>query len=156
MSNEELITREGYDQLKADIERLESEERIRIADEIAKARAYGDLSENFEYQSAKEEQAQLEARISQLKKRLKNASIVEAGEMNTGKINVGHKVTLKDVDNNKEMVFHLVGQGEANAAEGKISIQSPIGQGLFGRKVGDSVKIDAPAKTLTFKVLKIN
>lgn len=154
--NEELITREGYDQLKADIERLESEERIRIADEIAKARAYGDLSENFEYQSAKEEQAQLEARISQLKQRLKKASIVEATEMSTGKINVGNKVTLQDVDNNKEMVFHLVGQGEANAAEGKISIQSPIGQGLFGRKVGDSVKIEAPAKTLKFKILKIN
>ncbi len=156
MNNEELITREGYDQLKADIDRLESEERIRIADEIAKARAYGDLSENFEYQSAKEEQAQLEARIAQLKHRLKNASVVEADKSSPGKINVGHKVTLQDLDNNKEMVFFIVGQGESNAAESKISIQSPIGQSLFGRKVGDAVKVKAPSKTLNFKITKIS
>jgi len=156
MSNEGLITREGYEQLKADIDRLESEERIRIADEIAKARAYGDLSENFEYQSAKEEQAQLEARIAQMKHRLKNASVVEADKASSGKVNVGSKVTLQDLDNNKETVFFLVGQGEANAAEGKISIQSPIGQGLFGRKEGDSIEVKAPSKTLNFKITKIH
>lgn len=153
--NEELITREGYDKLKAEVEQLETEERFKIAEQIAKARAYGDLSENFEYQSAKESQGQLEARIAQLKRRISSANVVETDQMETGTVNVGHRVRLQDLESNKEIEYHLVGQGEASAADGKISIQSPVGQGLFGRKVGDSITIQAPARTLRLKILDI-
>lgn len=153
--NEELITREGYEKLKADLEQLETEERFKLAEEIAKARAYGDLSENYEYQSAKEAQGHLEARILQLKGRVKNATIVEAPEGKGNTIGLGHRVTLQDLNSKREIEYLLVGQGEANAAEGKISIQSPVGQGLFGKKVGDSVSIQAPAGTLKFKILSI-
>jgi len=153
--NEELITREGYDKLKAEVEQLETEERFKIAEQIAKARAYGDLSENFEYQSAKDSQGQLEARIAQLKRRISSANVVETDQMETGTVNVGHRVRLQDLESNKEIEYHLVGQGEASAADGKISIQSPVGQGLFGRKVGDSITIQAPARTLRLKILDI-
>jgi transcription elongation factor GreA len=153
--NDELITREGYEQLKADIEHIESVERIEIAKEIAKARAYGDLSENFEYHSAKEAQAQLEARLAQLRHRLKIAKVVEEDAISGDTINLGHHVTLKDEDSGRKIEYHIVGHGEANIAEGKISIQSPVGEGLFGRKVGDTVTIEAPSKTIKLKVLGI-
>lgn len=153
--NEELITREGYEALKAEVEQLETQARFEIAEQIAKARAYGDLSENFEYQSAKQAQGQLEARIAQLKQRLNAARVVESDQLDNGTVTVGHRVRLQDLESNQQIEYHLVGQGEANAADGKISIQSPVGQGLFGRKVGDSITIEAPARTLKLKILEI-
>ncbi len=154
--NEELITREGYEKLKAEIERLESEERLRVAQEIAKARAYGDLSENYEYQAAKEEQGQLEARIAQLKRRLKIARVVDPEDAGGGKVGLGHRVSLQDVDSRRELEYRLVGHGEADAAQGKISIQSPVGKSLFGRRVGDVVTVEAPAGQKQFKILEVN
>jgi len=154
--NEELITREGYEKLKAEIEHLESEERLRVAQEIAKARAYGDLSENYEYQAAKEEQGQLEARIAQLKRRLKIARVVDPEDAGGGKVGLGHRVSLQDVDSQRELEYRLVGHGEADAAQGRISIQSPVGKSLFGRRVGDVVTVEAPAGQKQFKILAVN
>ncbi len=127
--NGEPITREGYERLKAELEQLENEERFKVAQQIAKARAYGDLSENFEYHSAKEAQGQLEARIAQLKQRLKSATVVEADQAGRGTVNVGHKVRVQEVDGGRELEYQLVGQAEADAAAGKISVQSPVGKG---------------------------
>jgi len=154
--HEGLITRQGYEQLKVELERLENEGRIDIAKQIAKARAYGDLSENYEYHSAKEAQGQLEARIAQLKHRIKTASVVEAPEGEGNTVGLGHVVKLQDLSSKRELAYTLVGQAEANASEGKISVQSPLGQGLFGRKVGETVAIQAPAGTLKFKILDIS
>lgn len=152
----ELMTREGNNQLKAELERLEGEERLKAAEQIAKARAYGDLSENFEYQSAKEAKNQLEVRIAKLRSRLKSAQIVEAPAGNNHIVSLGHRVRLQDLDSDRQFEYQLVGQAEANAAEGKISVQSPVGQGLFGRKVGESVVIQAPSRTLKYKILNID
>jgi len=153
--DEALITREGYEQLKAEIERLEGEERLRVAEEIAKARAYGDLSENYEYQAAKEEQGQLEARIAQLKARLKSAKIVDPADAD-GKVGLGHRVALQDVDSQRELEYRLVGHGEADASQGRISIQSPVGKSLYGRRVGDVVTVEVPAGKKQFKILEVN
>jgi len=154
--HEGLITRQGYEQLKVELERLENEGRIDIAQQIAKARAYGDLSENYEYQSAKEAQGQLEARIAQLKHRIKTATIVEAPEGEGNTVGLGHRVKLQDLNAKRELEYQVVGQAEANAAEGKISVQSPLGQGIFGHKVGETVTIKAPSGTLKFKILGIS
>lgn len=151
----ELMTRQGYDQLKAELERLEGSERLKVAEQIAKARAYGDLSENFEYQSAKETKSQLEFQIAKLRTRLKTATVVDPPQGDHHTISLGHRVRLQDLDSDRQIEYLLVGQAEANAAEGKISVQSPVGQGLFGRKVGESVVIQAPSRTLKYKILNI-
>lgn len=151
----EMMTREGHNQLKAELERLEGEERLKVAEQIAKARAYGDLSENFEYQSAKEAKNQLEVRIAKLRGRLKSAQIVETPLGNSHTVSLGHRVRLQDLDSDRQFEYQLVGQAEADVAEGKISVQSPVGQGLFGRKVGESVVIQAPSRTLKYKILNI-
>lgn len=151
----EMMTREGHNQLKAELERLEGEERLKVAEQIAKARAYGDLSENFEYQSAKEAKNQLEVRIAKLRGRLKSAQIVETPLDNNHTVSLGHRVRLQDLDSDRQFEYQLVGQAEADVAEGKISVQSPVGQGLFGRKVGESVVIQAPSRTLKYKILNI-
>lgn len=153
--NREPITREGYERLKAELEQLENEERFKVAQQIAKARAYGDLSENFEYHSAKEAQGHLEARISQLKQRIKLANVVEADQIENSAVNVGHRVRVMDLEGGGELEYQLVGQAEANAATGKISIQSPVGKGLYGRKVGETVTVQAPSRTLKLKILNI-
>lgn len=153
--HKEMMTREGHNQLKAELERLEGEERLKAAEQIAKARAYGDLSENFEYQSAKEAKNQLEVRIAKLRGRLKSAQIVEAPLGNNHTVSLGHRVRLQDLDSDRQFEYQLVGQAEADVAEGKISVQSPVGQGLFGRKVGESVVIQAPSRTLKYKILDI-
>src|SRR4051794_16038025 len=145
MSNERIpITREGYDKLKADLDRMQNSEMIEIAKRIATARELGDLSENAEYHAAREDQGMLQARIDSLKDKLSRAYFVERGTMATDAVVFGARVQVKDLDIGEEETFELVGPGEEDYSNNKILITSPIGQGLEGKKQGDVAEIEVP------------
>lgn len=147
-----FLTKEGLEQLKIELKELAGEKRKEIAKRIKDARDMGDLSENAEYQSAKEEQGLVEGRITELEDIIKR-SVVAEGSKN-GEIAVGNKVTIH-IDGGKE-TFHLVGAPEANPQEGKISHESPLGSMLIGKKEGDTFEVEAPVGTLTYKIIKVH
>ena len=144
MVRESLITKEGLDKLKAEIEHLSTERRREVATRIKEAREFGDISENSEYDDAKNEQALLEQRIAQLEERLRRATVVEEGEIDASKVGVGVLVHVKDQRSGDSKKFHIVGSAEANLAEQKLSNESPIGRALQGRKRGDVVTVETP------------
>ncbi len=146
------ITPEGKKELEAELEQLKSR-RVQIADEIANARDYGDLSENAEYDSAREEQTQVEGRIADIEDILKNASLITAKNGN-GRVQVGSTVVLENGSPAK-VTYTIVGPVEANPAEGKISDESPIGSALLSKKAGDSVVIATPKGDITYKIVAI-
>lgn len=146
------LTREGYEELKTEYENLVQTRRPEVVEKISTARDQGDLSENAAYQTAREEQAFVEGRILELHDILKRAEIVDGS--NGSDVGIGSKVKVK-IDGGEEE-FHIVGAPEANPAVGKISHQSPLGQSLLGKKVGDQIKVDVPVGILTYTVLKIN
>ena len=156
--NEERIpmTREGYDKLVKEIEHLKTAKRREIADDIAKARAFGDLKENAEYDAAKNSQALNEKRISEYEDRLGRVQIIDETKIPKGQVFIGATVLLKDLKNQDEFSYSIVTQDEANFDEGKLSVTSPIAKGLLGLKVGDIAEIKIPAGTLRYKVLKIS
>lgn len=149
------MTREGYNKIKAEIERLENEEMPLITEKIAAARAEGDLKENAEYHAQRENQGMMQAKINELKDKLARASIVDPSKLPKDEVVFGCTVTVEDLAYNDEEQFTLVGAGEEDYNSGKILVTSPLGQGLIGKKVGESVEIEAPAGMLKFKVLKI-
>ncbi len=150
-----ILTPEGYKKLQEEIEHLSTVRRREVAERIRVAREFGDIAENAEYDSAKNDQAHLEARIAMLEERLKNARVVTRKEIRSGEVSVGTKVRLKDMSSNKTVEYHIVGSAEANPAEMKLSNESPVGKAIIGRKKGDVVEVAAPRGALKFKILEI-
>ena len=150
-----LLTPEGYEKLKQEIDHLRGERRREVADRIRVAREFGDIAENAEYDDAKNEQAMLEHKIAQLEERLANARVIDTGDVDTSVVSIGSKVRLRDVDANETVEYHIVGSAEANPAEQKLSNESPVGKAIMGRKKGETVEVVAPRGALKFKILDI-
>jgi transcription elongation factor GreA len=150
------LTRERLVAMEQELRRLKTEGRKSIAQKIAEARAHGDLSENAEYDAAKEEQQHLELKIAKLEKSLSRANIIEAKDLPNDKIYILSNVKLKDLKTGEECQYLLVSPEESDFEENKISVTSPIGKGLLGRRKGDSVKIKVPAGMLSYKILDVN
>ncbi len=149
------MTEDGYKKLKEDISALESERPI-ISKQIAEARDKGDLSENAEYDAAKEAQGLLEAKIAQLKNLLANARLINEGSIGTDVVQILNKVTIRNTKNNQQMTYTLVAESEANLKENKIAINTPIAQGLMGKKVGDVADIKVPSGMISFEIINIS
>ncbi len=148
------ITKEGYQSLKRELERLKKEERPRIIAEIERARAFGDLSENAEYEAAKERQAFIEAKIKELEEKLARAVVVEQVP-EEGRVSFGCKVKLKDLDNDRVLEYQLVGGDEADPPQGKISIHSPVAKALVGKEEGQEVEVEVPAGKRRYLILEV-
>lgn len=149
-------TKEGLQKLKAELEHMKSVERPRISQQIAEARDKGDLSENAEYDAAKEAQGLLEMKISKLEDTLANARLLDSSKVDTSKIMVLSTVKIKNTANKAEMKYKLVSESEADLRNGKISVNSPIGKGLIGKKVGDTAEIQVPSGKMTFEIIEIS
>jgi|TARA_B100000427_G_scaffold65336_1_gene51866 transcription elongation factor GreA len=156
MSKVSYYTEEGLKKLREELNQLKDIERPKISNAIAEARDKGDLSENAEYDAAKEAQGMLEMKISKLEETLAGARLMDESQLDTSKILVLSKVKIKNETNGMEMDYMLVADGEADLASGKISVNSPIGKGLLGKSVGDIAEISVPNGTLKFKILEIS
>ena len=150
-----IMTFEGLKKLENELEDLKVVKRKEVAQKIKEAREQGDLSENAEYDAAKDEQRDIELRIEELEKILKNAEVVDETEVDLEKINVGCLVKVYDEEFDEELEFKLVGSTEANSLEHKISNESPVGQALIGRKVGEKVEVETQAGIMVYKILDI-
>jgi transcription elongation factor GreA len=157
MQKDVLLTPEGLDKLKQEIEYLSTDKRREVAERIKEAREFGDISENSEYDDAKNEQAMLEARIASLEDKLRSASVINAAELSSDVVRVGSQVSVKDEGSGKALQYTIVGSTEANPAENRLSNESPVGKGLLGRKKGDTVKVTLPnGKKRELKITKID
>ena len=150
------MTEDGLKKLKEELHELETVERPRVIAAIAEAREKGDLSENAEYDAAKEAQGALETKIAVLKARLAEARVLDASDIRTDEVQILTKVRVKQRNNGQEKTFQLVTEGEANLAEGKISVTTPIAKGLMGKKVGEIAQVQVPAGIIEFEVLEIS
>ena len=150
------MTEEGLRKLQEDIRELESVQRPEISRQIADARDKGDLSENAEYDAAKEAQGMLEAKIAQLKGLLFSARLIDESTIGTDEVRIMNKVTIKNLKTNKEMTYTLVSESEADLRSGKIAVNTPIALGLLGKKVGDVAEIEVPSGTITFEIMDIS
>ena len=150
------MTREGYEKLKAELDRMQNVEMIEVAKRIGAAREMGDLSENAEYHAAREDQGMLNARIDALKDKLARADLVDRSKLPAGTVVFGARVRIKDVDSGEEEVYELVGPGEEDYNQNKILTSSPIAQGLLGKKEGDVAEIQVPMGKLRLQVLNIS
>ena len=150
-----LLTFTGLKKLEEELHDLKVVRRKEVAGKIKEAREQGDLSENAEYDSAKDEQRDIEARIEEIEKILKNVEVVDEDEVDLEKISVGCRVKVYDIEYDEEMEFSLVGSSEANSLKGKISNESPVGKALIGAKVGDVVEVETQAGLIQYKVLEI-
>lgn len=151
-----ILTYTGLKKLEDELENLKVVRRKEVSNKIKEAREQGDLSENAEYDAAKDEQRDIEARIDEIEKLLKNVEVVDEEEVDLDKINVGCKVVLYDNEFEEEVEYRIVGSTEANSLAGKISNESPLGSALLGKKVGDEVLVESLAGEMTYKVLKID
>lgn len=149
------MTEEGYNKLKEELAHLESVKRPEISKQIGEARDKGDLSENAEYDAAKEAQGMLEAKISQLKGVLVTARLIDKTAIGTDSVKIMNRVTMKNLKTNKLMTYTLVSETEADFKQGKIAVNTPIGQGLMGKKVGDVVDITIPSGVLSVEIIEI-
>ncbi len=156
MSQITYLTEEGLSKLKKELHQLETFERPAISRQIAEARDKGDLSENAEYDAAKEAQGLLEMKISKLKEMLINARLLDTSTLDTSKVYILSKVKIKNMSNSQVMEYLLVAENEANLKERKISIDSPIGKGLLGKEKGDLAEVTTPNGTLKFEILEIS
>ncbi|MBS2096991.1 transcription elongation factor GreA [Carboxylicivirga linearis] len=152
----QYVTESGLKKLKEELHQLETVERPSISKQIAEARDKGDLSENAEYDAAKEAQGLLEMRIAKLKDTIANSRILDESKLDTSKVQLLNKVKIKNLKNNATMTYTLVPESEANLKEGKISIETPIAKGLLGKKVGDEVEIKVPSGLMTFEIIEIS
>ena len=150
------MTEEGLRKLQEEIRELESVQRPEISRQIADARDKGDLSENAEYDAAKEAQGMLEAKISQLKTLLFSARLIDESTIGTDEVRIMNKVTIKNLKTKKEMTYMLVSESEADLRSGKIAVNTPIAMGLLGKKVGDVAVIEVPSGTMTFEIMDIS
>jgi len=153
---EVILTPEGYEKLKQEIEYLQTEKRREVAERIRVAREFGDIAENAEYDDAKNEQAMLEHKIAQLEERLARARVIDTDEVDTSVVSVGSVVRLRDVDAKETIEYHIVGSAEANPIENKLSNESPVGKAIIGRKKGETVEVATPrGSMLKFKIMEI-
>ena len=153
---EVLMTMEGLKKMEEDLETLKTVRRKEVADRIKQAIEFGDISENSEYEDAKNEQAFIEGSIMDLEKKLRNAKIIDSNDVNLNTVSVGCVVRVLSLDNNLESEYQIVGSVDSNPAKGKISNESPVGEGLVGHEVGQVVEIPVPAGTVSFKILNIS
>lgn len=151
-----ILTSEGLEKLEKELEYLKTVKRQEVAAEIKVALGYGDLSENSEYDEAKNKQAQMEIRIVEIEAMLKNAKVIDETEISTDTVSVGCTVTVFDIEFDEEIKYSIVGSTEADPSNGKISDESPVGSALLGKKVGDIVEVPAPAGSIELKVVEIN
>jgi transcription elongation factor GreA len=157
MQKDVILTPEGLEKLKQEIEHLSSEKRREVAERIKEAREFGDISENSEYDDAKNEQMMLEARIAALEEKLRSASVIDASQIDANIVRVGVTVSVKDEGTGKSMEYSIVGSTEADPSNNKLSNESPVGKALLGHKKGDSVDVVLPnGKARTLKVTKIS
>lgn len=156
MANVGYYTEEGLQKLKDELQQLETVERKKCTAAVAEAREKGDLSENAEYDAAREAQALLEVKISKLKDVIANARLVDESQLDISKVSILTKVKIKNLKNGATMSYTLVAENEADLKSGKISVDSPIGKGLLGKKVGDKVDIAVPAGVIPFEVINIS
>jgi transcription elongation factor GreA len=152
---ENILTKEGYNALKKEIEDLSTRRRREVAERIKVAREFGDIAENAEYDSAKNEQAMLEARIAKLEERLASARVIEKRDISKDVVSVGSTVRLRDVDAKQTVEYRIVGSAEANPAESKLSNESPVGKAIIGHKKGETVEVSTPRGSLKYKILEI-
>ena len=155
MDKKNLLTYEGLQKLESELHNLKVVKRKEVAQKIKEAREQGDLSENAEYDAAKDEQRDIEARIDEIEKILKNAEVVVEEEVDLDKISVGCRVKILDMEYDEELDYKIVGSTEANSLKGKISNESPVGKALLGAKVGEVVTVETQAGDLNYKVLEI-
>ena len=157
MQKDVFLTPEGLDKLKAEIEYLSNDKRREVAERIKEAREFGDISENSEYDDAKNEQAMLEARIASLEEKLRSASVIDASELSSDVVRVGSLVSVKDAGSGKALQYTIVGSTEADPSENRLSNESPVGKALLGRSKNDSVKVQLPnGKNRELKITKID
>jgi transcription elongation factor GreA len=149
------LSQKGYDDLKAELQQLKSVDRLNIINQIAEARDKGDLSENAEYDAAKEAQGLLEARIAKLENDVANARVLDKTDMDTSTVHLLTKVTIKNIDNGMQMTYAIVSESEADLAAKKISVTSPIGKGLLGKAIGEVAEIQAPNGIVNFEIIDI-
>ena len=158
MDNKQImLTDEGLQKLEEELEYLKTVKRKEVSAKIKEARGFGDLSENAEYDEAKNEQAQVEARVSQIEQMLKNAKVIDQSEIDLDKVSLGTSVKVFDMDFEEDVVYSIVGSTEADPDKFKISDESPVGKALLGGHVGDEIEVSTPAgTTFTLKILEIN
>jgi transcription elongation factor GreA len=149
------LTPEGFKKLKAELDNLMKVQRPENVKAIAEARAHGDLSENAEYHAAKERQSFIEGRINELQDKLARANVIDPSKISHDKVAFGARVTVLDLETDKEQTFTMVGTEEADATNGRISLSSPVGRALIGKEVGDMVEITAPARTIEYEIMDI-
>jgi len=152
---EVVLTKEGYEKLKQEIEFLSTDKRREVAERIRVAREFGDIAENAEYDDAKNEQMMLEHRIATLEERLRAARVIDESEITADVVSIGATVRLRDVEANKTVEYQIVGSAEANPAENKLSNESPVGKAILGKKKGETVEVAAPRGSLKFKIMDI-
>lgn len=156
MQKQVLLSNEGLKKLEDELDLLKTVKRKEIAEKIKVALSFGDLSENSEYDEAKNDQAMVESRIAQIEAMLKNVKIIDENDITTESIQVGTKTKVKDYTLNEVFMYQIVGSNEADPIKGKISDESPVGRDLIGRRVGDKVDIDTPSGYVTYEVLEIS
>ena len=156
MDKKNILTYEGLKKLEDELENLKVVRRKEVSQKIKEAREQGDLSENAEYDAAKDEQRDIEARIEELEKILKNAEVVVEEEADLDKVSIGCSVKIVDCEFDEELEYKIVGSTEANSLKGKISNESPVGKALLGKQVGDTVTVETPAGEFSYKVLSIH
>ena len=156
MANKQtVLTQEGLKALEDELEELKTVKRKDIAEKIKVALSFGDLSENSEYDEAKNEQGIIEARIAEIEAVLMNVTIIDADNLSTEQVQLGNRVTVKDVGENEILVLHIVGTKEVNVKTGKISDESPLGKALLGHKKGETIDVESPAGILKFEIIDI-
>ena len=155
-AREVVLTYEGLRKLEEELEYLRGTKRKEVAERIKQALSFGDISENSEYDEAKNEQAQMEGRIVQLESMLKHARVIDEDDVNTDAVSLGSKVRIHDIEFDEEVVYHIVGSTEANPLKSKISNESPVGAALMGHKKDDIVEVQVPDGTMKFKILEIS
>ena len=156
MDKKNILTYQGLKKLEDELENLKVVRRKEVSQKIKEAREQGDLSENAEYDAAKDEQRDIEARIEELEKILKNAEVVVEEEADLDKVSIGCSVKILDCEFDEELEYKIVGSTEANSLKGKISNESPVGKALLGKQVGDTVTVETPAGEFSYKVLSIH
>lgn len=155
MAEKQFLTKKGYDERVAELENLKVVRRKEVAQKLKEAREQGDLSENAEYDAAKDEQRDIETRIAELEEILKNAEVVQDTEGSKDKVKLESVVTLLDLDDNEEVEYTIVGSSEADSLNNKISNESPLGSALMGKKKGQKVKFEAPMGEVEYKIVKV-
>ncbi|MEG1393219.1 MAG: transcription elongation factor GreA [Christensenellaceae bacterium] len=155
MANDVVLTHQGVKELEAKLEYLKTIRRLEIAEEIKVARAFGDISENAEYDEAKNEQARIEGEIVSIEKMLRNAVVVDQDDVDVQKVNVGTTVKVYDKEFDEEMEYQIVGSVEADLSLNKISNESPVGKALIGKKIGNTVRVETPGGIVKYKILDI-